>query len=165
MYRGQFYILRDPFKKIYPNEDGFKQFKEINLGTNQKIIEYNIIGDGACLFRSISFAMIRSESAHWALRNLVTAYGDDIAIKHQISYDGKNIRSHLEKMRPLDEWGGLTEMSILGVIFNFGVNIYSPKNKGVGWEILKVRPIENPSRIINLKLIDHHYTYLEILSG
>lgn len=88
------------------------------------LVKVNIIGDGNCLFRALSYALTRSQSSYSQLRALTN---DHIRANVEF-YTGfcadEDIHKYLDRLVRDCVYGGHLELVAAATIFNIGIYIH-----------------------------------------
>jgi hypothetical protein len=128
---------------------------------------HNVIGDGTCMFRSLSHQLYGTEKEHKKLREMLVDY-----YKKRINYaewkdffeversSPDSLESHIEYIEKSNSWGDHIDLFIFSLIF--GVNIYVCDNYDTDPNIIltKKEDSQNTGNIYLGRINDNHYVSL-----
>ena len=101
-----------------------------------------MLGDGNCLFRSLSYSFYGDQDLHCDLRNkLVQVVRDNKNRFHHLIMQHTSIDQHIKQMRKIGTWGTQVEIFAMATLFKIPVYVASQNQKSLNYCWCKYNPI------------------------
>ena len=154
--------INSEFKNIVYDSNGFIEKDQADI--------VEILGDGNCLYRAISYFLFNTQAYYNEIKDLVIEWIEnnyDIFLNFFGDDDSKNLKKEilakeeLEYTKKKDSWGGDIQINILCIILKLTIAVYYESNgKYLRYFLFNLPNIEHEEIIILLYINNRHYNLI-----